>query len=427
MSEKERKKDKKRKRQSEAGDYVSTPSKTRVVDGSSSLIKVQHLQADHQRGPLIGASAGLAVPKNTKFKAFSRPRGESTKAGSDELLLHSSNHPRIDYTARENQNVGAEAVLKHYVGVFDPVTKQLQVVEARKMAVRSTLRSEEQQAREEHAAEIANVALANSGSARAKRHDLGMTFGTKKAKKAINALTENAIVPQTAGGEDMGQEEVRKAIKADPAMAAIMESMAPAASTAPTQASLQAAMDENKPRPKANEKAEHPKDVYPISTLVGVETMKEVKVRPWVEASEAGQAIESTSRFVSFRVEGLLQNDDIPKLKVLRYMLVLIKFYQALLAGGKAGGRKLPMRDKLASAMGDESFLLETVKRRFTDGPYVRNSMIVIGVLLTGHRTMSKWHVDNLITHLCALSLIVDNFTTDTHDLREDLGLTPSV
>lgn len=43
------------------------------------------------------------------------------------------------------------------------------------------------------------------------------------------------------------------------------------------------------------------------------------------------------------------------------------------------------------------------------------------------YRTMSKWHVDNLITHLCALSLIVDNFTTDTHDLREDLGLTPAM
>jgi len=368
MSEKERKKDKKRKRQADAGDHVNTPSKTRVVDGNPSMIRVLHLQADPKRGPLIAASSGLAVPKTVKFKAFSRSRGESAKA-PEELLLHSSDHSKIDYTARENQDVGAEAELKHYVGVFDPVTKQLQVVEARKISVRSTLRSEEQLAREEHAAEVARVASSTSGTVRAKRFDLGMTFGTKKAKKAINALTENAIAPQQAGGEDLDQEEVRKAIKADPAQAAIMESMAAAAASAPTQASLQAEVDAGKPRPKANEQADHPKDVYPISTIIGLETMKEVKVRPWVEAHEAGEAIQSTSRFVSFRVENLLENDDIPKLKVLRYMLVLIKFYQSLVPGGKNGGRKMPLRDKLATAMGEEAFLLETIKRRFTDGP----------------------------------------------------------
>ena len=300
MSEKERRKDKKRKRQSEAGDGHATPSKTRVVNGNSSngnsfIIKVHHLQADPNRGPLIATSSGLAIPKNITFKAFSRPQAESTKAGPEELLLHSSDHPKIDYTARQNQDVGTEAVLKHYVGVFDPATKQLQVVEARKVSVRSTLRSEEQIAREEHAAEVARVTSSNNGTIRSKRFDLGMTFGTKKAKKAINALTENAIAPQQAGGEDLDQGEVRKAIKADPAQAAIMESMAAAASSAPTQSALQAAVDENKPRPKANDAAQHPKDVYAISTIIGVETMKEVKVRPWVEAHEAGEAIQSSS------------------------------------------------------------------------------------------------------------------------------------
>jgi len=38
---------------------------------------------------------------------------------------------------------------------------------------------------------------------------------------------------------------------------------------------------------------------------------------------------------------------------------------------------------------------------------------------------LSKWHVDNLMTHLAALSLIVDEYQTDTYDLREDLGLKP--
>ena len=31
--------------------------------------------------------------------------------------------------------------------------------------------------------------------------------------------------------------------------------------------------------------------------------------------------------------------------------------------------------------------------------------------------------MDNLTTHICALALTLDNFTMDTHDIREDLKL----
>ena len=36
---------------------------------------------------------------------------------------------------------------------------------------------------------------------------------------------------------------------------------------------------------------------------------------------------------------------------------------------------------------------------------------------------MTKWHVDKLIMHICALTLHIDNFETDIHDLQEDLRL----
>lgn len=50
----------------------------------------------------------------------------------------------MDYTAREEDESSATGQLRHYVGVFDPETKALQVVEARNMNVRGTLRSEQQ-------------------------------------------------------------------------------------------------------------------------------------------------------------------------------------------------------------------------------------------------------------------------------------------
>lgn len=36
---------------------------------------------------------------------------------------------------------------------------------------------------------------------------------------------------------------------------------------------------------------------------------------------------------------------------------------------------------------------------------------------------MTRWHVDNLITHIAAAALIVDGFEVDVDDLRNDLKL----
>ena len=58
-----------------------------------------------------------------------------------ELLLHSSAHPKLDWIAREETSNGVESQLKHYVGVYDSEKGTLQVLEARKLVVRSTLRS----------------------------------------------------------------------------------------------------------------------------------------------------------------------------------------------------------------------------------------------------------------------------------------------
>lgn len=44
-------------------------------------------------------------------------------------------------------------------------------------------------------------------------------------------------------------------------------------------------------------------------------------------------------------------------------------------------------------------------------------------VLTHSHSDLTKWHIDNLLTHIAVLTLYIDDFETDTCDLREDLGL----
>lgn len=89
------------------------------------------------------SSAGVALPSSIPFKPYTKPRanapqkpGRSGAIATTEVLLHSSAHPKLDYTVQEE-----DTLQKHYVGVYDPETGKLEVVEARKMEVRAAVRT----------------------------------------------------------------------------------------------------------------------------------------------------------------------------------------------------------------------------------------------------------------------------------------------
>lgn len=227
------------------------------------------------------------------------------------------------------------------------------------------------------------------------RQTLGLTFGTKKARKAISSIAENAISPSKSSANPTA------------AASAVINAISASASLAPSKADVQAASHAAQPRPTPNLDATTVKDVYTITEIVGESVLREVKVKPWVEAVEAGIPVSTSSRFVSRRIEDCVESDEIQKLKVLKYLLLLLRFYSALRPGRGKTGKKVPPREVLVEKLEVDSGLCDTIRRRFAEGA-----------------ELTKWHVDKLRAHCCALSLIVDDFESDTHDLREDLGLT---
>lgn len=240
-----------------------------------------------------------------------------------------------------------------------------------------------------------NIPLQNM---RGLRSALGQTFGTKKARKAIASVTENAISP------DKSARQANGATKLESASAAMIANMAATTAGMSTQAQLQEAADAAKPRPKANLNATEVKDVYSVDSLVGLDTMKLVPVRQWQEMVKSGKQVFVNSRHVAERIVNAAMH-GVEKLKLLRYMLLLIEFYNA--CQPTRGGRKLPRRDETKKILGDmPEAVLEGIKRKFSDA----------GV-------MSKFKVDLLITHLCALALLVDNYEVDMYNLKEDLKL----
>jgi DNA-directed RNA polymerase I subunit RPA49 len=90
----------------------------------------------------------VAIPSSITLKPYLKPRrNASQRQGKDiatkELLLHSSDHQKLDYTAREEEAGGLDALLKHYVGVYNPKTGKLEVMESRKLVVRGSVRSQQ--------------------------------------------------------------------------------------------------------------------------------------------------------------------------------------------------------------------------------------------------------------------------------------------
>ncbi|KAI9748368.1 MAG: DNA-directed RNA polymerase I subunit rpa49 [Candelina submexicana] len=417
---------KKRKRPIEEDDR---PAKKVALESppGAATVKISFVDDHSEWNPVIASTPGISLPSNIPLKAYQKtdlkpqstailPPGYKAPTPKPELLLYSSAHPQINYTGREEGGNSSASHLKHYVGVYDPKTGELQVIEAKKLTIRGTLRKEDQELRREDDEQKLSVSLslifairrANRGQQnQTARQNLGMEFGTKKAKKAIASQTENAISPSKPRATSPGGSQT-PAIQ-DAATKALLDAMADSTDHMATRAELQSAVDEAKPRPKANLAAKTPADVYPVESLVGEETMAALTVKDWQDTVEAGEAVTGLkSRYVSQRLQKVATSSGsgkVVRLKVLRYISLLLDFYLTLNTGAR-GPKRVPQMVHLKKALGVQGSLVDTIKRRFAP-----------------ESTLTKWHIDNLITHIAALSLLVDNFEVDVYHLKEDLKL----
>jgi DNA-directed RNA polymerase I subunit RPA49 len=93
---------------------------------------------------------GISLPNSFPFDVYQKdeqPTAKRRKSGglppSSEMALHSSAHRTIDYTAREERWKSVDTLLNHFLAVIDPRTGEVEVVQAKKMVVRGTVRSKQ--------------------------------------------------------------------------------------------------------------------------------------------------------------------------------------------------------------------------------------------------------------------------------------------
>ncbi|KOC07682.1 hypothetical protein AFLA70_15g004701 [Aspergillus flavus AF70] len=399
---------------------------------------------DSELAPVIITTPGVNVPQNLHLKPYLKDRADGSLSGrstrnkgivSSELLLQTSEHPKMDFVGREAEN-DADSQLKHYIAVVDPEKKSWQFVEVRKVTLRGAVRRTKAAADEEEEVESEDEEMKTM---RAQRTELTNTFGTKQSRKAAQSMAENAQLSNAPAGA------------ASAAESAILSSMPLDSATdiATKTAAVQAQVQANKPLPQANLAASHPSDVYPIDVLVpgGLSTLQQLPgTNEWQETVNSGEAVATTSRYVSRRVEAVVNSTNATQLQVLRFIFLLLELARALRSGKDSkssgpGSKRLPPRDELrrilSSPTGAKTDSAETLPDPVIDA--IRRKFAPQGTHIT------KNDITFLHTTICALSLHIppqpakdggssslggnapNELATDPSDLRDDLRLDNTV
>ncbi|KJZ72845.1 hypothetical protein HIM_07789 [Hirsutella minnesotensis 3608] len=385
---------KKRKRDGEA---LGKPKKKVVLDAPPPVATVSSILRPKHCPPVIANTPGIELPESLLFhtyQSFAEPRAKSKsskQADAQNLLLHSTSHKSLDYTAREETFRGSQPLLNHYVGIYDSKTGRLEVIEAKKMVVRGQVRARQdaEAAAQEQETKLRTVLE--------RKTELGQTFGTKKAKKVIREKVLNAIAPVRKPGDE-------SPTKIDNASRAMLKTVGEVTSQMATLEDMQAVVDGAKPIPRANLETANVEEVYDPEVIIGADILNLVPIREWQEKAQHGESIQTASRFVAAHFTDVATDvDNLTRLRVLRYLDFVLLFY---LHAAKNKGR-LPQREKLRELLAPApEAVIENIRRKFSDGG-----------------SMRKLHLDSLKTHCCAFALIVENYEMNTGLLRQDLRL----
>jgi DNA-directed RNA polymerase I subunit RPA49 len=314
----------------------------------------------------------------------------------------------------------AEKHIRHYIAAFDPASNRLQVMEAKKVTVRSRVR---QPAAPDDDSQ--NEITPQTPSSRAA---LTQAFGTKKSKKAVVSMAENRLL---ARGGDAGD---------DPISTAILSSIKDEGDDLEDVTASRV----NKPLPQPDLTATHILEVYPPSSLVfpgpARTTLSQMPLAYWRERVAAKKDVKSRYRYVANRVERLTNlhleepEDEtlLHKMQILRYIQLLLEIHTFV--GRLAARKRIPQpEDWPAKTTSDVSlstaFLSKLVRHFFPDGTANAHSqtLFVTTILaLTLHVPPPKFRpgedVHVLVTEPTDISLDLALPPTEVAKLYRELG-----
>lgn len=129
---------------------------------------------------------------------------------------------------------------------------------------------------------------------------------------------------------------------------------------------LQDAIDESKPKPKANLAAEALADVYRVQELAGNEILTRLNIKSLKNAVKNKQDVLTTSRYFSNRLVRVVAENKDDSLRALRLLLILVELKKTFKAG-RRDTWMLAKDEDIQSLITDyDSMMMTKIKRKFT-------------------------------------------------------------
>lgn len=244
----------------------------------------------------------------------------------------------------------------------------------------------------------------------AARTSLGTTFGTKKARRAIQAAARNRVDPGT-----MSHLENQ-----------ISSTITQSSSCLPSAQVLADEIDAARPIPPFNKQATDPSQVYSLSSIVSSTELNSIPLEPIFNAPSLRAAYQllpfSASRFIQSRLAIVWHRLSQAKLdKVERKRLRLLVYINCLMT--IAPLRNLS-RDRISHKL--SCGLCRTIPDSIVEGILTRFTETAQGADGLSQHQMTSFSNLKLLSYLAALCLIHDEFQTRLSGLAEDLYLPPT-
>ncbi|KAL1895310.1 DNA-directed RNA polymerase I subunit rpa49 [Ceratocystis pirilliformis] len=379
--------EKKRKRSDDAS---STGKKVQAGQKLGKPVRLQRaLKSTPVWAPGVDTSVSFNVPGNVPFHVYSKNTSSKRKDGKSELMLHANAHPIMEYTAKEDRSSMVDCGVNHFVGVFDPATNTVKFVEAKKMLLRGVVKSRLPSRSDESAEKMRTTA---------QRIELNKTFGTRKAKKAIDDVMLNAL--PTASANDQ--------TKLSAAELATLDAVKRNTATMLSREELDEAARSSKPIPRPNLEATEIQDVYQPELIIGPEVLHSIPVKDWMDSVASNENVQLRSRFVAGRLVRIANStDSVQRMRLLRFLYYLI-MYVSMSKKGR-DGRKTPPRAVFIEKIGAPEIVTSYLFKTFT----------INGL-------MDNFHHQLALAHAAVWACVLENFEIDTTDLRFDLNLDPT-
>ncbi|TEB30416.1 Rpa49 subunit specific to nuclear RNA polymerase I [Coprinellus micaceus] len=249
---------------------------------------------------------------------------------------------------------------------------------------------------------IQSVSAPSKTAFREAKNALGETFGTKKAKAAIRAQERNHVDIGAMTG----------------VMDYVMESIDKGAEGLMTSEEAKEFADSNRLIPTFDATATEPTDVYPLHNIVPEAEWKALSVSAFDATPNEKERFALLpfrySTYIKQHLHTITSSAQAPKAK--RKNLKLLLYISGMLAFRQAVQRKDVDKEKIYEKLQPlPSIVADGLLARFTE--QARGS--------TTYQSTSSTKT-NLLTHIFALCLKLDNFATDTEVLAHDLNMKTS-